>query len=81
MITVKNKSKDYSPDQVKAAYVRYCKSDDKYIFCETTFDHGYDIRQGEIDVSLVPGDIQARAKELAGTWPSYVQIDCKILQK
>lgn len=81
MIRVTNKSDNFSFNKVKKSYVRYERVSDSFVFCQTTFDHPYDIRQGVIlDDSIIPQSIQDKARAISGTWPSYVEIDNKIME-
>lgn len=74
------KSKSYHPDKVTKAYVRYSKIDDKFYFCERGQEVS-DIRQGIINQSSLPQEVQSEAKRRAGVWPSYVEVDKAITIK
>jgi len=63
----------YSPEMVKARYVRMSIRGDRFEFCEVG-ENGYDIRQGVVnDPSIIPAEIRALAEQRRNDAFRYVE--------
>lgn len=70
---VTHQSKEYKPELVKSRYVRFCKFDGIFYFCEVGKDRRFDIRQGSVDESELPKAVAIKARENCNIFPSYVE--------
>ncbi|HRO04363.1 MAG TPA: hypothetical protein PLS69_12240 [Terricaulis sp.] len=72
MIRVIAQSDFYTPEAVKARYVRFDRSEGVFRFCDVGADRRYDLRQGIVSECMLPADVASAARERAGYYPAYV---------
>ncbi len=66
-------STKYSPDAVKARYVRKPLTGEDFQFCEVGEDRRYDLRQGIVSASEIPEGVAMNAYAMMGQAFSYVE--------
>ncbi len=69
---VRHEARDYRPDKVRKRYVRQSVRG-HFEFCEVGDDRRYDLRQGDVDVDVLPVDVVAEAESRRGMPPAYVE--------